>query len=141
MALFGNVAPIPFLFIALIIPFQAPNLFPGLLIFIILFSIGMFTNGAVNGNWYATLTDINLPENRGTALATSNFFDIIGRAIGPLIGTIIADLFGFVIGMMVSIFAWIFIPLFWIPVLKNVVREIEETDQIFNDRLNKLSTG
>jgi len=139
LALFGNIAPIPFLFAALIIPFSAPNLFPGLLIWIVLFSIGMFVNGAVNGNWYATVVDLNLPENRGTVLATSNFFDIIGRAIGPLIGTIIADMFGFVIGMMISIFFWIFIPFFWIPVLKNVVREIESTEKIFDERIKSLA--
>ncbi len=139
LALFGNIAPIPFLFVALIIPFSAPNLFPGLLIWIVLFSIGMFTNGAVNGNWYATVVDLNLPENRGTVLATSNFFDIIGRAIGPLIGTIIADIFGFVIGMMISIFFWIFIPFFWIPVLKNVVREIESTEKVFDERIKSLT--
>jgi len=139
LALFGNIAPIPFLFVALIIPFSAPNLFPGLLIWIVLFSIGMFTNGAVNGNWYATVVDLNLPENRGTVLATSNFFDIIGRAIGPLIGTIIADIFGFVIGMMISIFFWIFIPFFWIPVLKNVVREIESTEKEFDERIKSLT--
>lgn len=139
LALFGNIAPIPFLFVALIFPFSAPNLFPGLLIWIVLFSIGMFVNGAVNGNWYATVVDLNLPENRGTVLATSNFFDIIGRAIGPLIGTIIADMFGFVIGMMISIFFWIFIPFFWIPVLKNVVREIESTEKEFDERIKSLA--
>lgn len=139
LALFGNIAPIPFLFVALIMPFSAPNLFPGILIWIVLFSIGMFVNGAVNGNWYATVVDLNLPENRGTVLATANFFDIIGRAIGPLIGTIIADIFGFVIGMMISIFFWIFIPFFWIPVLKNVVREIESTEKIFDERIKSLT--
>ncbi len=139
LALFGNIVPIPFLFAALIIPFNPPNLFPGFLIWIVLFSIGMFTNGAVNGNWYATVVDLNLPENRGTVLATSNFFDIIGRAIGPLIGTIIADMFGFVIGMMISIFFWVFIPFFWIPVLKNVVREIESTEKIFDERIKSLT--
>jgi MFS family permease len=138
LALFGNLAPIPFIFIMLIIPFHTPDLIPGIIIWIILFSIGMFTNGAVSGNWYSTVIDLNLPEHRGTVLAASNFFDIIGRALGPLIGTIIADAFGFIIGMMTSIFAWILIPFFWIPILKNIVREIEETDRIFADRLKKL---
>lgn len=138
LALFGNIFPIPFLFIALIIPFQAPNLFPGLLIWIILFMIGMFANGAVNGNWYATVADLNLPEHRGTVLAASNFFDIIGRAIGPLVGAVIADLFGYVFGMMTAIFAWIFIPFFWIPVLKNFMKELNETERIFQQRIEQL---
>ncbi len=138
LALFGNIFPIPFLFIALIIPFRPPNLFPGLLIWIILFMIGMFANGAVNGNWYATVADLNLPEHRGTVLAASNFFDIIGRAIGPLIGAVIADLFEYVFGMMTAIFAWILIPFFWIPVLRNVIREMDETEKIFEDRIQSL---
>ena len=135
LALIGNIVPIPFVFIALIIPFKSPDLFPGLLIWLLLFSIGIFINGAVNGNWYATVVDLNLPEHRGTVLATSNFFDIIGRAIGPLIGSIMADNFGFVYGMMISIFFWILIPFFWIGVWKNILPEMEITEKIFKERL------
>jgi MFS family permease len=139
LALFGNIFPIPFLFIALIIPFRAPNIFPGLLIWVILFMIGMFTNGAVNGNWYATVADLNLPENRGTVLAASNFFDVIGRAIGPIIGAVVADSFGYVFGMMTAIFAWVLIPFFWIPVLKNFIAEMNATENIFQARIKELS--
>ena len=138
LALLGNIIPIPFIFIALIIPFRAPDLIPGILIWLILFMIGIFINGAVNGNWYATVVDLNLPEHRGTVLATSNFFDIIGRAIGPLIGSIFADTFGFVYGMLISIFFWILIPFFWIAVLKNIVPEMDATEKIFTERLESL---
>lgn len=138
LALLGNIIPIPFIFIALIIPFRAPDLIPGILIWLILFMIGIFINGAVNGNWYATVVDLNLPEHRGTVLATSNFFDIIGRAIGPLIGSIFADTFGFVYGMLISIFFWILIPFFWIGVLKNIVPEMDTTEKIFSERLESL---
>lgn len=138
LALLGNIIPIPFIFIALIIPFRAPDLMPGILIWLILFMIGIFINGAVNGNWYATVVDLNLPEHRGTVLATSNFFDIIGRAIGPLIGSIFADTFGFVYGMLISIFFWILIPFFWIGVLKNIVPEMDTTEKIFSERLESL---
>lgn len=138
LALLGNIIPIPFIFIALIIPFRAPDLIPGILIWLILFMIGIFINGAVNGNWYATVVDLNLPEHRGTVLATSNFFDIIGRAIGPLIGSIFADTFGFVYGMLISIFFWILIPFFWIGVLKNIVPEMDVTEKIFTERLESL---
>ncbi len=139
LALYGNVLPIPFIFIALIIPFQPPNLFPGIIIWVILMMVGIFLNGAVNGNWYATVVDLNLPEHRGTVLATSNFFDIIGRSIGPVIGAIIADTLGFVYGMMISIFFWVLIPFFWIGVLKNIIPEMEQTAEIFNQRLQKIS--
>jgi len=139
LAILGNIVPIPFVFISLIIPFKPPNLFPGILIFIILFMIGIFLNGAVNGNWYATVVDLNLPEHRGTVLATSNFFDIIGRAIGPLVGAIFADTLGFVYGMMISILFWMFIPFFWIVVLKNLVSEMDATERIFTERLESLA--
>jgi len=139
LAILGNIVPIPFVFIALLIPFRPPNLFPGILIFIILFMIGIFMNGAVNGNWYATVVDLNLPEHRGTVLATSNFFDIIGRAIGPLVGAIFADTLGFVYGMMVSILFWILIPFFWIVVLKNLVNEMDSTERIFTERIKALA--
>jgi MFS family permease len=146
LALIGNIIPIPLIFIAIIIPFRAPDnvsvgellAIPGALIMMILMMIGMFFNGAVNGSWYATVVDLNLPEHRGTTLATANFFDIIGRSLGPLIGSFIADIFGFLSGMMISIIAWIALPFFWIPVLKNYLSEVSHTEKIFKERLESL---
>ncbi|TXT63968.1 MAG: membrane protein of unknown function [Promethearchaeota archaeon] len=148
LALFGNIFPIPFLFIALLIPFQVADpssilnvlSTPGVIIWVVLFAVGLFANGAVNGNWYATVADINLPENRGTVLATTNFFDIIGRAIGPLIGAFVADALNYVAGMMMSIIFWIFIPFFWIPVLRNVVDDMTQTQKTFEERLKDLKS-
>lgn len=146
LALIGNIIPIPLIFIALIIPFNAPNnvtvgelfVIPEALIMLILMMIGMFANGAVNGSWYATVVDLNLPEHRGTTLATANFFDIIGRSLGPLIGSFVRDAFGSVYGMMMSIIFWLAIPFFWVPVLKNVVSEMDATEKVFSERLKKL---
>jgi MFS family permease len=146
LALIGNVVPIPLLFIALIIPFTAPTnvsigeLFsiPAALIMLVFMMLGMFFNGAVNGNWFANIVDLNLPEHRGTTLATANFFDVIGRSIGPLIGAFVRDAFGSVFGIMMSIIAWIFIPFFWIPVIKNIIPEMEETEKTFSERLTEL---
>ncbi|MHA1791403.1 MAG: MFS transporter, partial [Promethearchaeota archaeon] len=88
-ALMANIAPIPFVFIGLLIPFQFPKngtildliMVPGALTMLFLFIIGLFLNGATNGSWYATVVDINLPEHRGTVLSTANFFDIIGKSL------------------------------------------------------------
>ena len=148
LALMGNIAPIPFIFIALMIPFRAPNdatleqalLIPGFVLLLLFFMIGLFLNGAVNGSWYATVVDLNLPEHRGTILATANFFDIFGRAIGPLIGAILADKFGFLYGMAISIVFWILIPFFWISVIKNFVPEMEATELIFSERVKSLKS-
>jgi len=148
LALLGNIVPIPFVYIALIIPFKASNnatiaeifMIPGFLIMLIFLMLGLFANGAVNGNWYATVVDLNLPEHRGTILASANFFDIFGRAIGPLIGAIIADNYGFLWGIAISIIFWICIPFFWISVMRNCVSEMEETEKIFSERINKLKS-
>ena len=149
LALMANIVPIPFVFIALLIPFRAPEgativdlfLITGAVAMLVLIVIGLFINGATNGSWYATVVDINLPEHRGTVLATANFFDILGRAIGPLIGAFIADEFGILAGMTISIIFWIFLPLFWIPVLKNVKKEMESTEKIFEERIKSLKNS
>ena len=146
LALYGNVIPIPFVFIALIIPFWVPSnasiseffVTPGAILMVFLLMIGIFINGAVNGSWYATIVDINLPEHRGTVLATANLFDIIGKAIGPLIGSLIADAFGFLSGMTISIAFWLALPFFWVPVLKNIIPEMEATESVFRERIKEL---
>ena len=146
LALYGNIIPIPFVFIALVIPFWVPSnatigeffSIPGALLMVLLLMIGIFINGAVNGSWYATVVDINLPEHRGTVLATANLFDIIGKAIGPLVGSQVADHFGFLSGMTISIVFWLALPFFWISVLKNIVPEMESTEKVFKDRIEKL---
>nr|MDO8116539.1 MFS transporter [Candidatus Sigynarchaeota archaeon] len=146
LALMANVAPIPFVFLALNVPFWIPDgapveailTNPGAILMIVLMSTGLFINGATNGCWYATVVDINLPEHRGTTLATANFFDIIGRAIGPLIGAVLADTLGMMVGINFSIISWVLIPLFWIGVLKNVIPDMEATKKMFDARLAEL---
>ncbi len=142
LALFANVAPIPFVFIAFLIPFwftgtTVADLFmvPGAVLTLTLLTVGLFLNGATNGTWYATVVDINLPEHRGTVLATANFFDIFGKSIGPLIGTILTDTFGILIGINASIIFWCAIPFFWIGVLRHFLADLETTDGIFKERL------
>jgi MFS family permease len=148
LALFANVAPIPFVFIAFLIPFwfvgtTLAELFmiPGAVLTIVLLTSGLFLNGATNGSWYATVVDINLPEHRGTVLATANFFDIIGKSIGPLLGTILTDSFGVLMGINASIIFWCALPFFWIGVLRHFMPDLETTDTIFKERLEKSKSG
>nr|MDO8083873.1 hypothetical protein [Candidatus Sigynarchaeum springense] len=148
LALFANVAPIPFVFIAFLIPFwfegtTLVDLFmvPGAVLTIILLTVGLFLNGATNGSWYATVVDINLPEHRGTVLATANFFDIFGKAIGPLIGTMLSDAFGVIMGINASIIFWCALPFFWIGVLRHFLSDLETTDAVFKERLEKAKSS
>ena len=39
---------------------------------------------------------------------------------------------------MMSIVAWILIPFFWIPVLKNVITEMNATEKMFSERIKEL---
>ncbi len=131
-AFLGNLIPIPFLFLAFLIPFRASTgagigdllAMPELVLFIILMFCGLFFNGLVGGNWYATLIDVNLPEHRGTLVATAKFFDLFGNALGPLIGSWFDSTFGSEVGMLSSVIFWAILPLFWIGVLKNVEHDM-----------------
>ncbi len=132
-AFLGNIIPVPFLLIAFLIPFYSSTgatigqLFaiPELVFFIFLMFCGLFFNGLVGGNWYATLIDVNLPEHRGTLVATAKFFDLLGNALGPLIGSWFDTTFGSEVGMLSSVVFWAVLPLFWIGVLKNVEKDME----------------
>ncbi|MHA1793857.1 MAG: hypothetical protein ACTSVI_14535, partial [Promethearchaeota archaeon] len=73
-----------------------------------------------------------------TVLSTANFFDIIGKSLGPLLGSYISDQFGTLMGMASSIIFWAFLPLFWIPVLKNVIKDMDATEKVFNDRIKEM---
>ena len=142
LALIANIAPIPFVFIALLIPFRMEDgatigvIFQtqGAILMLSLMVIGLFINGAVNGSWYATVVDLNLPEHRGTVLATANFFDIIGKALGPLIAGFVTDHYGIMAGMTSSIFAWILLPLFWISLWRNCEQDMMKVDMEIANR-------
>ena len=57
--------------------------------FILMFAlIGVGLAGSFGGtpNWYASLIDGNLPEQRGTMIAIASLMDTIGRAVGAFAG-------------------------------------------------------
>jgi MFS family permease len=145
LALIANIVPIPFVFIALLIPFRMSDeatiadIFrnSGALLMLVLMVIGLFINGAVNGSWYATVVDLNLPEHRGTVLATANFFDILGKSLGPLIASFITDTYGILAGMTSSIFAWILLPFFWISLWRNCEKDMANVDSTILNRISK----
>ncbi len=145
LALLANIAPIPFVFIALLVPFKMPDgativdIFQnsGAVLMLVLLVIGLFINGAVNGSWYATVVDLNLPEHRGTVLATANFFDILGKSLGPLIAGFVTDAYGILAGMTSSIFAWILLPFFWISLWRNCEKDMLDVDATILNRIKK----
>jgi MFS family permease len=58
-------------------------------IFVLMFLlVGIGLAGSFGGtpNWYATLIDGNLPEQRGTMIASATLMDTVGRALGAGVG-------------------------------------------------------
>ncbi|HME56586.1 MAG TPA: MFS transporter [Candidatus Lokiarchaeia archaeon] len=147
VCVFSNTAPIPFILIGVLVPFQLStggsiaDLFsiPNAQLMIILVTIGIFLVGGCYGPWYATVVDLNLPEHRGTVLSLANFFETIGKSVGPLIGSILADKFGIIVGIGSSVIFMAAIPFFWIEIVRHFVPELEETERIFQGRIAKMA--
>jgi len=147
VCVFSNTAPIPFILIGVLVPFQLSaggsiaDLFsiPNAQLMIILVTTGIFLVGGVYGPWYATVVDLNLPEHRGTVLSLANFFETIGKSIGPLIGSILADKFGIIVGIGSSVIFMAAIPFFWIEIIRHFVPELDDTEKIFKGRLERLT--
>lgn len=108
------------------------------LIFIVV--ITLFINQGTGPNWYSSVLDINLPEHRATMISVASFADLIGQAIGPLIGTLINDnLSGRAAMASIAIF-WILNGLFWIPVIKNIITDINKNKNILEERAKMLKS-
>jgi MFS family permease len=54
---------------------------------VLLFVVSLFASAAQSANtpnWLALITDVNLPEHRGTAFSVANLFNSLGRTVGNL---------------------------------------------------------
>jgi len=97
-------------------------------------------------NWYASMLDVNLPEHRGTMIATAAFLDALGRALGAWFGGFMIDKFiGWGSPLPISdtiVFSaltfGIISALLWLPIYKHSKRDFEEIDLILEDRANEL---
>lgn len=68
-----------FIFIGLI---QQIFLNPWMLLLFVLSFLASAAQSANTPNWLALITDVNLPEHRGTAFSVANLFNSFGRTIG-----------------------------------------------------------
>lgn len=67
------------IFIALI---QQIIMNPWMLLLFVLSFLASAAQSANTPNWLALITDVNLPEHRGTAFSVANLFNSLGRTIG-----------------------------------------------------------
>lgn len=110
-----------------------------ILIGIIFFT--MLINQGVGPNWYSSVLDVNLPEHRATMISIASFADLLGKAIGPLIGGIIYEFISGRAAMLAVAIFWISNSVLWIPVYKNIKKDIQRVGSILSDRAEMLRRG
>ena len=168
LAVFTGVVIIPFLVVAFLFLPRAPtkttpgSFFNGLVqVDAGMFTMMMILMGLIGGiglamslgiapNWYASLIDVNLPEHRGTMIATASFLDTLGRSMGAIVGGTLSTTFmnsgdpllqtypfGMTLVYMFSIFG-VISSLLWLPILKYCKQDFSEIQHILAERAEKL---
>lgn len=109
-------------------------------------AVGFAGSNGIAPNWYSSLIDVNLPEHRGTMIATASFLDAIGRALGAAVGGYLIDRFeptGYPIGLtliwMTTVFGVLSI-LLWIPIYKYCNEDFKQVHEILEKRAKILAT-
>ncbi|MFX0098894.1 MAG: MFS transporter [Candidatus Hodarchaeota archaeon] len=113
-----------------------------LLVIGVILGIGLMYSLGIAPNWYASLIDVNLPEHRGTMLATAAFLDTIGRSFGAIFGGIFIDFFvksghSYPISMSMLWMAIIFgaaSALMWAPIYKYCNRDFAYIQEMLEKR-------
>jgi len=104
--------------------------------------IGLAFTMGIGPNWYASMIDVNFPENRGTMVAVASFIDTIGRALGAIIGGFVYVLtgsFSSTIFWSTLIFGLISIG-FWLPLFKTAEKDFNNINEEMKQRAETLST-
>ncbi len=100
-------------------------------------------------NWFALISDVNLPEHRGTVFGVGNFTNGVGRAIGSaLTGPIAKSLerslpapYNWALGL--TVFQLFFLPTGWCywKASKTCPSDIEDVRAIMRDRAASAGAG
>lgn len=146
IALSCNAFPIFFMILFLRADFWIPDgstlsqtlAVPGVWALIITIVVAMFINQGVNPNWYSSLTDINLPENRATMISFASILDLIGQAIGPLMASYAATILDLKTAMWSVLVFWVFNIVFWLPVLAHIRGDLANVHRVLQGRALEL---
>ena len=113
----------------------------GFLLAMVCLVLLMFINQGVGPNWHSTLTDVNLPENRGTMISLASAMDLIGHTVGPLIGgAITASVLGLQGAMWAAVFFWILNIFLWLPVFRFIKGDLDSVQKTLTERADKLKS-
>ncbi|MBN2155738.1 MAG: MFS transporter [Candidatus Lokiarchaeota archaeon] len=157
IALLCNAVPVILFIVFMLIDFSAPTdanviqLFsdPRTAISLASLILLMFINKGVEPNWFSTLADVNLPENRATMISLAQMLDLIGLSLGPLMAGWIVDLvntvydpinqiLGLRVAMWVAIGFWVLNVLLWIPIFLYVERDLDDVHKTLSERAQSL---
>ncbi|GIX42353.1 MAG: MFS transporter [Leptospiraceae bacterium] len=97
-------------------------------------------------NVRAIISQVNLPEDRGTVFGIFNIMDNIGRAIGPLIGGLLIYYLdkqynkeiSYIITMLFGIAFWLPCGLLWFYIKKIYVKDRNIIKQILKERASSI---
>ncbi|MFX1356496.1 MAG: MFS transporter [Promethearchaeota archaeon] len=98
--------------------------------------VGLAFTMGIGPNWYASMIDVNFPENRGTMVAIASFIDTIGRALGAIIGGFVVTVtgsFSSTIFWSTLIFGLISIG-FWLPLLVTAKNDFNNVNEEMKKR-------
>lgn len=118
-------------------------------VFLGLYSIGLIQLVSYAGpNVRAIISQVNLPEDRGTVFGIFNILDNVGRAIGPVLGGTLIEYFrsigysnpdAYLWALIVSTLFWIPCSLIWIFIYKKYPEDRDEIIRILEERIKVLS--
>ncbi|NMM63154.1 MFS transporter [Clostridium sp. P21] len=110
-----------------------------------MFILSFFASSAQSANtpnWLALITDVNLPEHRGTSFSTANLANSLGRTLGNVgVGTLLAAVSRYSVEpnnyiITLSIFQLFLIPaaFCYVKMAKSNVKDISEVKEILYKR-------
>ncbi len=107
----------------------------------------MFINKGVEPNWFSTLADVNLPENRATMISLAQMLDLVGLSLGPLMAGWIVDgvnmasgssTLGLQVAMWVAVGFWVLNVILWIPIFMHVEKDLDDVHDTLAKRAQEL---
>jgi MFS family permease len=113
---------------------------PGMIGLVLTISAAMFVNQGVNPNWYASLTDVNLPEHRATMISLASVMDMAGNALGPLVASYIATAYSLKTAMGSVVVFWVANIFLWWPVLRHIRGDLAAVHRRLDERAAALAS-
>jgi MFS family permease len=112
---------------------------PGLAGLVLTVAAAMFINQGVNPNWYASLTDVNLPEHRAAMISTASVVDLAGNALGPLIASYLATARDVRTAMASVVVFWALNVVLWLPILAHIRGDIARVHSVLAGRAEDMN--